>query len=429
MTLHKTSMRFSYFKLIVIGILAVLSMLFSSYFLYQYAQGQTRETLKRSLTFFTYLREMLKQPTLGVNDDYHDNKLILINKMQRINPNISFSDAPKYNDQIELTNNKPQLLLSNMQNRVLGDSYSIYLPNMAQWLNIKSNRSAYFFILIIIILQLLLLCFLIYYAYSSIKLLRPWLRLNELSNQLMIGGTDDVSMVTSGPKLIRLSSGMMAKMIEKLKQSNDERNITLKALTHDLRTPLAKLQLLAERVDNEKLEQSISHEVGALNDYLTHILNYMQRSFSLEKVTDINLDNLLSQLVDEYENVHAKVSLTSISPHSPKMIKGQPKLLASAFKNIINNALKYAGDCDIAIRSNKSQTIVEFIDHGDQLSDEALRLMATPFFRADPARTAKVKGSGLGLSITKAILFNHNAKVQFIRADKDIGLCVRVVFQ
>ncbi|WP_203249651.1 MULTISPECIES: sensor histidine kinase [Cysteiniphilum] len=403
-------------------------MLFSSYFLYQYAQGQTRETVQRSLTLFTYLREMLKQPTLSVNDDYHDNKLILINKMQRINPNISFSDQPKYNDQIELTN-EPQLPLSHMQNRVLGDSYSIYLPNMAQWLNIKSNRSAYFFILIIIILQLLLLCFLIYYAYSSIKLLRPWLRLNELSNQLMIGGTGDVSMVTSGPKLIRLSSGMMAKMIEKLKQSNDERNITLKALTHDLRTPLAKLQLLAERVENEKLEQSISHEVGALNDYLTHILNYMQRSFSLEKVTDINLDNLLSQLVDEYKNVHAKVTLIKMPSYSSQMIKGQPKLLASAFKNIINNALKYAGDCDIAIRSNKSQTIVEFIDHGDQLSDETLRLMATPFFRADPARTAKVKGSGLGLSITKAILFNHNAKVQFTRANKDIGLCVRVVFQ
>ena len=249
----------------------------TSYYLYQYTQSYTKERLQDKFTLFVDPRKMLQAP--GVID--HQKRIATVNNIVRSSNILSLSKKPLYSKQIQWVSIKEHNLNSMLHfKKQLDESVSIYLTGMKQWLNIKERKQlSVVIMLLLMLLQLLLLLFLLYYLHISMRLIQPWIRLKKVSSKLLISPISD-NKLKPGPKLVSESALMMERLIDKLQNNASERNLTLKALTHDLRTPLARLQLLSEDVEDKALEQEISEELVLMSDYLTGILNFTEQTFS-----------------------------------------------------------------------------------------------------------------------------------------------------
>ena len=269
----------------------------TSYYLYQYTQSYTKERLQDKFTLFVDLRKMLQAP--GVID--HQKRIATVNNIVRSSNILSLSKKPLYSKQIQWVSIKEHNLTSMLHfKKQLDESVSIYLTGMKQWLNIKERKQlSVVIMLLLMLLQLLLLLFLLYYLHISMRLIQPWIRLKKVSSKLLISPISD-NKLKPGPKLVSESALMMERLIDKLQNNASERNLTLKALTHDLRTPLARLQLLSEDVEDKALEQEISEELVLMSDYLTGILNFTEQTFSEQAFTTFNVLILFEAVEGKY---------------------------------------------------------------------------------------------------------------------------------
>jgi signal transduction histidine kinase len=130
---------------------------------------------------------------------------------------------------------------------------------------------------------------------------------------------------------------------------------------------------------------------------------------------------LLSTIVDNFNDSGADVEF--VGPLHQKL-KCDPALLTRAVENIVDNALKFAGRAEVVLREESDCAVIEVSDDGPGISDEQKSRVFEAFYRGDESRGV-TEGSGLGLSITKALVQAHGGTVALLDA-VPTGLCVRL---
>ena len=234
-------------------------------------------------------------------------------------------------------------------------------------------------------------------------------------------GLDAPGFQPTGSREIREAATAMITMKERLDRYNRTRSDMLNAVSHDLKSPLARMRLAIETdsADKNALLTDIDRMSAMISGYL---------AFARGETPEIEQSTELPPMLLRIARDAApdKRILTEF-PDTPVQFYARPMALARAFGNIIENAARYANKIiKITELDGDNETTVIIEDDGPGIPDEKKADAIRPFVRLDDARAADTGGTGLGLSIAKTTIENHGGQI-FLEDSELGGLRVRVV--
>jgi two-component system osmolarity sensor histidine kinase EnvZ len=200
-------------------------------------------------------------------------------------------------------------------------------------------------------------------------------------------------------------------MSKGIKQLEDDRNLLMAGISHDLRTPLTRIRLASEMMSelDDFLKEGIENDIDDMNNIIDQFIDYLRHdSKDKAELGDLNV------LVEEVLNVETPADRSIIfKPSDCPEIPLRPFAVKRALANLIQNALRYTqGDIEVITGHDKSKNFAYFIvsDHGEGIPDADIEHLFQPFTQGDKARGTE--GSGLGLAIIKRIVDTHGGKVE-----------------
>lgn len=205
-----------------------------------------------------------------------------------------------------------------------------------------------------------------------------------------------------------------------LKLSRQQRDFMM-AITHELKTPIAVTKLNLETMQKRQLDitqqqrliQSTLAEADRLNALCNNmlLLNEVGASYTISK-EDIDLNELISECVSEHEN-RAPLRQFHFEPEPDVHIYGDRVILKLAINNLLDNAVKYSPkESAIVVRTfiKNNQVIVQVIDEGDGIPEAEAQRIFQKYYRG---KRGQAKGTGLGLYVTRQIVQQSKAKLEY----------------
>ncbi len=197
-------------------------------------------------------------------------------------------------------------------------------------------------------------------------------------------------------------------MSDKINSSIKSKEQLLIDVSHELRSPLTRIKLgLEVGSSKEKLEEDVIEMEKMITDLLE---NYRaDTGFNSVKPQKADVAELLDETIAEYDD---QSRLKFSKPAKEVFCNIDMDKMQVVFRNLIDNALKYsANEIIMSITEHKGEVIISFKDTGSGISNEDLKNVFEPFYRADRSRSRRTGGFGLGLSICKKIIDAHKGEL------------------
>ncbi len=232
-------------------------------------------------------------------------------------------------------------------------------------------------------------------------------------------------------------------MAERLQALAESQRLLLRDVSHELRSPLARLRVglgLARQespVTMSKHLDRIETETERLNNLIGQILSlsYLETIQEIDRPSDVSLSELVVDLLPdvEYEAAQSNcVITTTIRPGCT--VRGDAELLRAAVENIVRNAIRYVPDSGLihidtapVERESKRLSIVRISDNGPGIPDDELKSVLEPFYRADKGRHWQQDGFGIGLAIANRAVGVHGGTINILNRPAG-GLIVEMCF-
>jgi signal transduction histidine kinase len=147
---------------------------------------------------------------------------------------------------------------------------------------------------------------------------------------------------------------------------------------------------------------------------LEDILTLARAGRSREQFERTDVAALVTSVADEYRELGRPVTFRVDGAH---MLDVQPMLLRRAVRNLVDNALKYAGAAAIEVSSSGEAVTLAVLDRGPGLGAEEIGRVSGAFYRAEPSRSRDTGGAGLGLSIAEAVADAHGGSLSFVNRE------------
>jgi len=219
---------------------------------------------------------------------------------------------------------------------------------------------------------------------------------------------DAPPLAETGPTETRRAAQAFNRMQARIKHLIDERARALAAVSHDLRTPLTRLRLRAELVDDEKLREQMATDLDAMASMIDATLDYLRGLQDAEVARPIDMNALLQSLADDAA-VLGKIIRVDGMARSP--YTGRLSALRRAVQNLIDNAIKYGHSAHIRIDDDATALRIVLEDEGPGIAPAELARVTEPYYRPDASRSRETGGVGLGLSIVKDIALLHGGEL------------------
>jgi len=251
--------------------------------------------------------------------------------------------------------------------------------------------------------------------------------LSRLSNaaRLLAQGKQPQPLPEIGPKEIRETNASFNNMVEDLARIETDRTVILAGISHDLRTPLARMQLEVEMaVLDDQARVGMQSDLAQMDAIISQFLDYAKPIDSL-RFDMIDISALLEQVIHEYSRVNYLHIHSAISPG--QMISGNITELRRMFSNLIENSCRYGKNpdnlntvieiqCSLKNKGKKQGVLISFRDYGEGAKSDDLNKLLKPFTRADASRS-QANGSGLGLAIVDRIVRRHRGRMRIYNHD------------
>ena len=218
-------------------------------------------------------------------------------------------------------------------------------------------------------------------------------------------------------------------MTGQLRQMMDLKQQLLRDVSHELRSPLTRMKLALEFIDDGQIKDSLGGDIREVEAMVTAILEnarlHHDHSNLEKKKTD--LTDLVKDIVAGFENRPPGICLTD---HPPILFDFDPIRIKTVVTNILENSFKYSLTDSNAVEINFEKKTgwakVSINDSGIGIQQSKLPLILEPFYRLDPSRSKRTGGFGLGLSLCKTIMDAHGGKID-IDSTPGRGTCVILV--
>jgi signal transduction histidine kinase len=249
----------------------------------------------------------------------------------------------------------------------------------------------------------LYLAVLIPLALVARRIVRPLKALTERVGDVGLGN-DSPPMEPRGPsdvrELIEAFNGAESRLSSLLM----EKDVMLGAIGHDLKTPLASLRVRIENVDDDAERDKMAATVDEMVRILDDILMLARLGKSAEDIQLTDLAALAETVVSEFPD-DAKIEPGEVAERIVAPVR--PVLIRRALRNLVSNALQYGGNAMIRVEQRAAEVSLVVEDNGPGIPQEQMQAMFEPFARAEGSRNRGSGGSGLGLTIARAIAQAH----------------------
>lgn len=265
------------------------------------------------------------------------------------------------------------------------------------------------------------------------RITRP-LKLLERAAQKVGAGQTPPHLPENGPIEVATVSHAFNQMSADLAQLDQDRALILAGISHDLRTPLTRLRMGIEMTTERAMREGMVADVEEMDKTIGQFLDFA-RVDSGEAFSEIDLGVLLLELATQYQRRGFAVT-TPPAAFAPAdngfktvttVTRGQPQALRRAIGNLIDNALRYAGQdqpVELTLIHTGQKLIIDVCDRGPGIPEEAVERMKRPFTRLDTARSNAI-GAGLGLAIVDRIIRTHNGRLDLLPRPQG-GLIARI---
>ncbi|MGK5005670.1 ATP-binding protein [Janthinobacterium sp. LB2P70] len=246
-------------------------------------------------------------------------------------------------------------------------------------------------------------------------------------------GKQPAPLPEKGPIEIIEANRSFNQMVDDLKQVESDRAVILAGISHDLRTPLARMQLEVEMANlSDEAREGIQSDIGQMDAIIGQFLDYAKPT-ETSSFTDVDLSGLLGDMTREAMRLpDVKINAT-IADGAHAM--GNPTDLRRVLNNLIENARRYGKTpgsdmteidiaCQVRTSHGAKKVIIEVQDHGTGVPAEKIEQLMKPFTRLDTAR-GQANGAGLGLAIVDRVLLRHGAELQ-VRNREGGGLAFQI---
>jgi two-component system osmolarity sensor histidine kinase EnvZ len=264
-------------------------------------------------------------------------------------------------------------------------------------------------------------------AWLAHWLIAPLSRLAAAAQGIGAGRQPD-PLPEAGPAELATLAREFNRMGEQVQELLANRTTLLAGISHDLRTPLARISLalgmLSEKPERELFER-VMRDVDGMNELIARCLE-VSRDFAEQESTEFDLCALLAEVAGEHAHGGADIR----GRKGPDCrVRAKPLALRRILSNLVDNALRYGGDqpIDIEYRLVERRVDICVLDRGPGIPESEREAVFRPFHRLEPSRSSRTGGSGLGLAIVRQLASANGWTVDL--APRDGGgtaACVRV---
>jgi two-component system, OmpR family, osmolarity sensor histidine kinase EnvZ len=237
-----------------------------------------------------------------------------------------------------------------------------------------------------------------------------------------VGFADARVLPEQGPaefrRLIRAYNDMQGRIVAMIK----DRTEALAAVGHDLRTPLARLRLSVDGVDDVETRDSLVHDLNEMELMLDSLLTYFRGDDHPEKPRLVDVAVLLATVVDDLQDRGYDIAYVGPEHCDAKLRSVEFK---RALGNLANNACQYANRAVVRLQADADALRIRVEDDGPGIPEADMQRVLEPFQRLDPARQRNTSGVGLGIPIAVRAIADAGGKLTLSNRPEG-GLCALV---
>ena len=226
----------------------------------------------------------------------------------------------------------------------------------------------------------------------------------------------------SGASDVRRAAIEFLKMKNRIIKQVEQRSLMLAGVGHDLKTPLTRMRLQAETIEDDKSKKFLIDEIKHMNLMLEEYLNFSKE----ENIKDSIKINPIEAIIRIKNDIHFNDKNIDIEIINDAEIELNANIFNRSIINLLNNSFENAQKVKIIIETSPELTKVEIHDDGEGIPETERANVFKPFYRIDKSRNQNSTNSGLGLSTTKHLLNSINGTIELGESKILGGLKVRI---
>jgi signal transduction histidine kinase len=211
-----------------------------------------------------------------------------------------------------------------------------------------------------------------------------------------------------GPVEVAETASAFNTMQQRLRSFINDRARILAAVSHDLKTPLTRMRLRSDLLDDESLRTKLQSDLSDMEAMVSATLDFMRGAESNEATQPINLMALLESIKENGIESGWDITLEGdvTGPY-----QGRPVALKRCIGNLVENAVRYGKCAHIVVSDDTVEVVISITDEGPGIPEDKMEQVFEPFYRLDGSRSKQGGGSGLGLGIARNIARAHGGEL------------------
>tara|TARA_R110002049_G_scaffold186056_1_gene354330 strand:- start:282 stop:1649 length:1368 start_codon:yes stop_codon:yes gene_type:complete len=251
---------------------------------------------------------------------------------------------------------------------------------------------------------------------------RPLRTMAEAANRLGDDPERAAPLPTGGPTEVGAAATAFNRMQQRVREHIRERTRILAAISHDLQTPVTRLRLRAEQIDDVALRQRFNADLDAMQTLIREGLDFARSRDDATPLQPVDIDGLLDAITEDAREMGWQVA---VSGRAGRPCPARPPTLRRALWNIVENGIKFGERVEIIVHAARERIVLEIRDHGPGMAEDDLEKVFEPFCRTESSRNRDTGGTGLGLAIARNLLRTQGGEVR-LSNHPDGGLIARV---
>lgn len=273
-------------------------------------------------------------------------------------------------------------------------------------------------LMLLVQLVVLLIC-----TWLAVRLaIRPLTRLAQAVDHLDPNAPGPL-LDESGPREVKYAAVAFNALQSRIAAYLKERMQLLAAISHDLQTPITRMKLRVEVMDDGIEKDKLWSDLSAMEHLVREGVAYARSmDSSTEPSCRVQLDAFLDSLVFDYQDSGARVERCGITQVT---LQTRPHALRRVLVNLVDNALKFSGAAQLEVSAGEGCTVIRVLDDGPGIPEGELVEVLKPFYRVEGSRNRSTGGTGLGLAIAQQLILALGGKLTLSNRPQG-GLCARI---
>ncbi|AZG15271.1 HAMP domain-containing protein [Cupriavidus pauculus] len=213
----------------------------------------------------------------------------------------------------------------------------------------------------------------------------------------------------TGPAEARDATHALNLMQQRIRTQLAQQSRFLAAVSHDLRTPLTRMSLRIERIEDNDVRYRLRQDLAEMNGLIDATLYYLrERDDATGPRQRVDVLALLQAVVDDAQEIGQDVRLSG----EAAPLLAYPAELRRAVVNLVENAHRYGGAAHIVLADSPERVTIDVCDNGPGIPPAELQRVLEPFYRVESSRSRATGGVGMGLAIAADIVARHGGELK-----------------